>query len=125
MENLLVKYLILKIFQEQFKKFKFVSKHADWKEVLCLNWIPKFFKPSTKEAYDAQFVVKEPEFVLPELWHIIITTENYEILSKYFSNNLPHSVLYTKGIMGFYKENKLGHTHTQIKGYMIGILELK
>ena len=41
-----------KDFQEQFKKFKFVSKHADWKEVLCLNWIPKFFKPSTKEAYD-------------------------------------------------------------------------
>ena len=106
-----------KDFQEQFKKFKFVSKHTDWKEVLRLNWIPKFFKPSTKEAYDAQFVVKEPEFVLPKLWHIIITTENYEILSKYFSNNLPHSVLYTKGIMGFYKENKLGHTHTQIKGY--------
>ena len=75
------------------------------------------YKPSTKEAYDAQFVVKEPEFVLPKLWHIIITTENYEILSKYFSNNSPHSVLYTKGIMGFYKENKLGHTHTQIKGY--------
>ena len=23
------------------------------------------FKPSTKEAYDAQFIVKEPEFVLP------------------------------------------------------------
>ena len=77
----------------------------------------KYTKPSTKEAYDAQFVVKEPEFVLPKLWHIIITTENYEILSKYFSNNSPHSVLYTKGIMGFYKENKLGHTHTQIKGY--------
>lgn len=28
------------------------------------------FKPSTKEAYDAQFVVKEPEFVLPEKWCI-------------------------------------------------------
>lgn len=81
------------------------------------NEFDQYLKPSTKEAYDAQFVVKEPEFVLPELWHIIITTENYEILSKYFSNNLPHSVLYTKGIMGFYKENKLGHTHTQIKGY--------
>ena len=28
------------------------------------------FKPSTKEAYDVQFVVKEPEFVLPEKWCI-------------------------------------------------------
>ena len=30
----------------------------------------KRFKPSTKEAYNAQFVVKEPEFVLPEKWCI-------------------------------------------------------
>ena len=28
------------------------------------------FKPSTKEAYDVQFVVKEPEFMLPEKWCI-------------------------------------------------------
>ena len=74
------------------------------------------FKSSTKEAYDAQFVVKEPEFVLPELWHIIITPENYKILSKYFLNKLPHAILYTKGIMGIYRENRLGHTQGNIKG---------
>lgn len=32
------------------------------------NQLNQFLKPSTKEAYDAQFVVKEPEFVLPEKW---------------------------------------------------------
>ena len=44
------------------------------------------FKPSTKEAYDAQFVVKEPEFVLPERWcvkniesHLIINLMKLEI----------------------------------------------
>ena len=99
---------------DPFPKHLLHCQNYDWDDFLKHKDV---FKPSTKEAYDAQFVVKEPEFVLPELWHIIITTENYEILSKYFSNNLPHSVLYTKGIMGFYKENKLGHTHTQIKGY--------
>lgn len=41
------------------------------------------FKPSTKEAYDAQFVVKEPEFVLPEKWAIIITNKNKDIVNKY------------------------------------------
>jgi hypothetical protein len=51
----------------------------------------KRFTPSTKEAYDAQFVVKEPEFVLPEKWAIIITNENKDIVNKYrksiFNNN--------------------------------------
>ena len=96
--------------------FQLIDDNSSNRTVIMIGSLWQF-KPSTKEAYDAQFVVKEPEFVLPKLWHIIITTENYEILSKYFSNNSPHSVLYTKGIMGFYKENKLGHTHTQIKGY--------
>ena len=76
-----------KDFQEQFKKFKFVSKRTDWKEVLRLNWIPKFFKPSTKEAYDAQFVVIEPEFVLPEKWCILRTGNNYNIINKWFQDN--------------------------------------
>lgn len=39
------------------------------------------FKPSTKEAYEAQF--KEPEFVLPETWWIKITKENLEDISKF------------------------------------------
>ena len=33
-------------------------------------------QPSTKEAYDAQFVVKEPEFVLPEKWCVKVTPDN-------------------------------------------------
>ena len=45
------------------------------------------FKPSTKEAYDAQFVVKEPEFVLPEKWCILRTGNNYNIINKWFQDN--------------------------------------
>jgi hypothetical protein len=45
------------------------------------------FKPSTKEAYDAQFVVKEPEFVLPEKWCILRTPENYKIINDWFMRN--------------------------------------
>jgi hypothetical protein len=46
-----------------------------------------FFKPSTKEVYDAQFVVKEPEFVLPEKWFILRTYENYKTINKWFRDN--------------------------------------
>ena len=45
------------------------------------------FKPSTKEAYDAQFVVKEPEFVLPKLWCIKLTIENQETVIDYINQN--------------------------------------
>ena len=45
------------------------------------------FKPSTKEAYDAQFVVKEPEFVLPELWCIKLTNENQKTVIDYINRN--------------------------------------
>ena len=45
-----------------------------------------YLKPSTKEAYDAQFVVKEPEFVLPERWCIKRNKENYKIINNYFKN---------------------------------------
>ena len=45
------------------------------------------FKPSTKEAYDAQFVVKEPGFVLPEKWCVKLTIENREIVIDYINKN--------------------------------------
>lgn len=48
------------------------------------NDIYNYFKPSTKEAYDAQFVIKEPEFVLPEKWCILRTKENYKIINNFF-----------------------------------------
>jgi len=41
------------------------------------------FKPSTKEAYDDQFVVKEPEFILPKKWIVKITDDNLGILNNY------------------------------------------
>lgn len=44
------------------------------------------FKPSTKEAYDTQFVVKEPEFVLPEKWYIQRNSENFEVLNEWENN---------------------------------------
>lgn len=52
-------------------------------------------QPSTKEAYDAQFVVKEPEFVLPEKWCIKLTEENYKTLGKWRTDGeLPMSNLH-------------------------------
>jgi len=48
------------------------------------------FKPSTKEAYDAQFVVKEPEFVLPERWCLKVTDENRDSINNIRAkHNLP------------------------------------
>lgn len=54
-----------------------------WSQVLilCAN-INKNFKPSTKEAYDAQFVVKEPEFVLPEKWCVKHSDKTLEWIRK-------------------------------------------
>ena len=51
------------------------------------NEFNQYLKPSTKEAYDAQFVVKEPEFVLPEKWCILRTGNNYNIINKWFQDN--------------------------------------
>ena len=46
------------------------------------------FKPSTKEAYDAQFVVKEPEFMLPEKWCIKNSSEIFGNIKGWFKINL-------------------------------------
>lgn len=51
------------------------------------NFNKNRFKPSTKEAYDAQFVVKEPEFVLPEKWCIEIKENYKEIICNWFQKN--------------------------------------
>jgi len=53
------------------------------------------FKPSTKEAYDAQFIVKEPEFVLPEKWCIKRNAENDKIITDYINklSNFHHNYL--------------------------------
>lgn len=77
-----------KDFYEQFNKFKHISKNDNWEQIIKNNWYPKYFKPSTKEAYDAQFVVKEPEFVLPEKWHIRIKHENERNVYKSFFKNV-------------------------------------
>jgi len=50
----------------------------------------KYFKPSTKEAYDAQFIIKKPEFVLPEKWGIKFNNQ-WDILSKFKPFNLNFS----------------------------------
>ena len=46
----------------------------------------KRFKPSTKEAYDTQFVVKD-EFVLPDKWRIKLTFENQKTVIDYINKN--------------------------------------
>ena len=58
---------------------KWVQKHKleeYWKAYMF------HYKPSTKEAYDAQFVVKEPEFILPNSWCIKVTEENRSLINK-------------------------------------------
>lgn len=63
------------------------------------------FKPSTKEAYNAQFVVKEPEFILPEKWVIKITEENKPIVQQ--CSHLNKYLNYDYTINGYYG-NKCG-----------------
>jgi hypothetical protein len=66
--------------------------------------IYNYFKPSTKEAYDAQFVVKEPEFVLPEKWAIKNTNK---IISDYFNIMTNSHNIYNDSI----QINKYLHSH--------------
>lgn len=59
------------------------------------------FKPSTKEAYDAQFVVKEPEFVLPEKW--CINRENNPIIIDWCNKNSTcNRTDYDKQMLGWF-----------------------
>ena len=60
------------------------------------------FKPSTKEAYDAQFVVKEPEFVLPKKWCLKITKENLDFCKSLENNELKFHKNYQYSIGGYY-----------------------
>lgn len=68
------------------------------------NEFDKYLKPSTKEAYDAQFIVKEPEFVLPEKWCIKNTNK---IISDYFNKITKSHNVYNKII----HKNKYLHSH--------------
>lgn len=61
-----------------------------------------YFKPSTKEAYDAQFVVKEPEFVLPKKWCLKITKENLDFCKSLENNELKFHKNYTYSIGAYY-----------------------
>lgn len=65
--------------------FNFIDEKGKANGWSGTNW--KRFKPSTKEAYDAQFIVKEPEFVLPEKWCIRLNLENVDIVGKWFNEN--------------------------------------
>lgn len=60
-----------------------------WNQVLIFyGHLNVIFKPSTKEAYDAQFIGKEPEFVLPEKWYIKANTkEEADIMYPYFNKS--------------------------------------
>lgn len=66
------------------------------------------FKPSTKEAYDAQFVVKEPKFVLPEIWWVRITKENLEDVCKFLGfKPYEKAVDYVAGMCKHYRTGKI------------------
>ena len=72
------------------------------------GWGSLNFKSSTKEAYDAQFVVKEPKFMLPENWHIVITNENTNIIqqwwNKWNNKNYPKNVFSINAHYGIYNK---------------------
>lgn len=61
------------------------SVHS-WEDIYQSKINPNYFKPSTKEAYEAQFISKE-EFVLPEKWCIKTTKENIKYLNDYLKHN--------------------------------------
>ena len=79
------------------------------------------FKPSTKEAYDAQFVVKEPEFVLPEKWYIILNSENRETLNKWRKTD---SELYNDCDYECIKYDKYGTSLNHINKYLQSCQEI-
>ncbi len=58
----------------------------DWREILIRfnNLKLGYYKPSTKEDYDAQQGVKE--FILPEKWCVVRTPENCSPINKWFSD---------------------------------------
>lgn len=61
-------------------------QNQNWKSHLEIY--PNNYIKSTKEAYDAQFVVKKPEFVLPEKWCVKSNEEIYDILQNYCLKNI-------------------------------------
>lgn len=67
------------------------------------NWLkhltvyPNNYKPSTKEAYDAQFVIKEPEFVLPEKWYISIAEDVDKSIRNWFNEQNKVNIYTTTG----------------------------
>ena len=84
------------------------------------NDIYNYFKPSTKEACDAQFVVKEPEFVLPEIWWVRITKENLKDISKFLDFNLgEYTIGFVAGMIKSYKIGKItkGYNSTPTTSY--------
>lgn len=82
-----------KDFQEQFKEFKSISANWNWSYLNKLDDWKQYFKPSTKEAYDAQFVVKESEFVFPEKWIIEINDLNREFFQKERGGSLDYGFI--------------------------------
>ena len=62
--------------------FQLIDDNSSNRTVIMIGSLWQL-KPSTKEAYDAQFVVKEPEFVLPLNWLVKITDDNLKILNDY------------------------------------------
>ena len=61
--------------------FNFIDEKGTPDGYEGINW--KRFKPSTKEAYDAQFVVKEHEFVLPGNWGVKCNSSNYKPVKEW------------------------------------------
>lgn len=93
------------------------------------NWIKHLeiyannYKPSTKEAYNAQFVVKEPEFVLPKKWCIKVTDETRNIINKARSEKGYHPIGYRYATsMNYSGNNTVYHTEItfeQFKKYVL------
>lgn len=101
-------YKLNKIYKVE-KNTEYVeSETGFWKAKWNNNSIVQSkFKPSTKEAYDAQF--KKLEFVLPEIWWVRITQENLEDVATF---------------LGFtFNQNIIGKITGMVKHYHTGKIE--
>jgi hypothetical protein len=82
------------------------------------------FKPSTKEAYDAQFIVKEPEFALPEKWCLRITNENLNFCKSLENNELHYKKNYNYCVNGYYSAIKSDSGNYGFSGIPQGFVQI-
>lgn len=95
------------------------NKSWTWEYLLTSNEHKSGFKPSTKEAYEAQFITEESEFVLPEKWCIkdcpIVTQWAKDNFNKNISDTFDHGKYFCKNATTYYFLTK---KKADVEGYV-------